>query len=115
MKSNIHPKYHHNTKVTCACGNTFETGSTLEEIQLEICSACHPFFTGEMRFVDTQGRVERFEAMRQKAQKLQSTITKKGKKEAPETPQEEPRTLKEMMQQVLKDSDQASASSASKQ
>ncbi len=59
MKEKIHPKY---TKVmaTCVCGNTFETGSTRGAIKVEICSACHPFFTGTQKIVDTEGRVERF-------------------------------------------------------
>lgn len=59
MKANIHPEYQL-AKVSCACGNQFETGSTMGEIHVEICSACHPFFTGKQRFVDTAGRVERF-------------------------------------------------------
>ena len=59
MKPGIHPKYH-NAKVTCACGNTFEVGSTRDEIRVELCSACHPFFTGKKKIVDTAGRVERF-------------------------------------------------------
>ncbi len=59
MKKEIHPNYYKAT-VTCACGNTFETGSTMDNIRVEICSACHPFFTGKQKFVDTAGRVERF-------------------------------------------------------
>lgn len=59
MKKDLHPKYHRAT-VTCACGETFETGSTKEAIKVEICSKCHPFFTGKQKFVDTGGRVERF-------------------------------------------------------
>lgn len=59
MKADIHPKYYR-TKVICACGETFETGSTKETIKVEICSKCHPFFTGKQKFVDTGGRVERF-------------------------------------------------------
>jgi len=59
MKIGIHPKYHTAT-VTCACGNTFEVGSTREELRVEICSACHPFFTGKKKIVDTAGRIERF-------------------------------------------------------
>ncbi len=59
MKSGIHPKYE-KVKVTCACGNTFETRSTIDEIRVEICSACHPFFTGKQKIVDTEGRVEKF-------------------------------------------------------
>ncbi len=60
MKQKIHPKYH-NVVVTCACGNRFETRSTKPEIRLEICSACHPFFTGKQKLVDTAGRIERFQ------------------------------------------------------
>jgi large subunit ribosomal protein L31 len=60
MKQAIHPKYHKVT-VTCACGNRFETGSTKQEIRLELCSACHPFYTGKQKLVDTAGRIERFQ------------------------------------------------------
>jgi len=60
MKENIHPAYH-NAKVRCACGNEFEVGSTQEEIRVEICSSCHPFFTGKQKLVDTAGRVEKFQ------------------------------------------------------
>jgi large subunit ribosomal protein L31 len=59
MKPKIHPKYQ-NCSVHCACGNTFTTRSTLSRIAVDICSACHPFFTGKQKFVDTAGRVERF-------------------------------------------------------
>ena len=59
MKENIHPAYH-KTTITCACGESFETGSTKENIKVDICSQCHPFFTGKQKFVDTGGRVERF-------------------------------------------------------
>jgi large subunit ribosomal protein L31 len=60
MKGKIHPKYYENAKVTCLCGNTFTTGSTKPEIRVEVCSKCHPFYTGTQRIVDTMGRVERF-------------------------------------------------------
>jgi large subunit ribosomal protein L31 len=59
MKKNIHPEYR-DVKVQCACGNTFETGSTAQEIKIEICSMCHPFWTGRQKLVDAAGRVERF-------------------------------------------------------
>jgi len=59
MKQGIHPEYKTAT-VTCACGNTFETGSVKEELRVEICSSCHPFFTGKQKFVDSGGRVDRF-------------------------------------------------------
>jgi large subunit ribosomal protein L31 len=59
MKENIHPKYGE-AVVRCACGETFTTGSTQKELRVEICSKCHPFFTGKQKLVDTGGRVERF-------------------------------------------------------
>ncbi len=60
MKKDIHPEYK-KTKITCLCGNVIETRSTQEEIHVEICSSCHPFFTGKQKLVDTAGRVERFQ------------------------------------------------------
>jgi large subunit ribosomal protein L31 len=60
MKEKIHPKYYPNALVRCACGNTWTTGSTAPEVHTDVCSACHPFFTGEQRIVDTEGRVDRF-------------------------------------------------------
>lgn len=59
MKANIHPDFKEAT-VTCACGNTFKTGSVKEELRVEICSECHPFFTGRQKFVERGGRVEKF-------------------------------------------------------
>ena len=59
MREGIHPKYE-TVQVTCACGNTFATRSTVNKISVEICSACHPFFTGKQKIVDTEGRVEKF-------------------------------------------------------
>ncbi len=60
MKQNIHPKYYPAARVQCACGNTFTIGSTKEFLEVEICSACHPFYTGKEKIVDTMGRVEKF-------------------------------------------------------
>jgi large subunit ribosomal protein L31 len=60
MKKDIHPKYYPRATCRCACGNTFEVGSTKEFIEVEICSKCHPFYTGKEKIVDTMGRVERF-------------------------------------------------------
>jgi len=60
MKDGIHPEYYADATVTCVCGNTFKTGSTLKEIRVDICSACHPYFTGKQKLVDTEGRVDRF-------------------------------------------------------
>lgn len=60
MKKDIHPTYFNKAKVKCACGNEFEVGSVMEKIEVEICGACHPFYTGEEKIIDTGGRVERF-------------------------------------------------------
>jgi len=60
MKKGVHPQYYPKTKVKCACGNVFEVGSTKPEIQIDICSACHPFYTGKEKIIDAAGRVERF-------------------------------------------------------
>lgn len=62
MKANIHPKYHPDCQVSCVCGNSFVTGSTEPEIKVELCSACHPFYTGKQKLVDTARRVEKFSA-----------------------------------------------------
>jgi large subunit ribosomal protein L31 len=71
MKKEIHPEYFQ-TSIQCACGNTVETGSTKSDIRVEICSACHPFFTGKQKFIDTAGRIERF---RKKYEKFQNKDT----------------------------------------
>jgi len=71
VKQNIHPKYYSDCKVICACGNTFVTGSIIPEIKVEVCGACHPFYTGKEKFVDTEGRVERFQRKVEVARKAQ--------------------------------------------
>lgn len=59
MKNNIHPQFYQDTLVTCSCGNVFTTGATKKTLRVELCNKCHPFYTGEQRIVDTEGRVER--------------------------------------------------------
>lgn len=100
MKKNIHPQWYPQAKVSCACGNTFTVGSTKPEIKVEICSSCHPFFTGKMKFVDIQGRVEKFQARQKTAATYQAsqkekTLKKRLKKEKEK---KRPQTLKEMLQ-----------------
>lgn len=95
MKKDIHPQYFPEAKVVCACGNNFTVGSTKPEIRIEICNNCHPYYTGEAKFVDTEGRVERFQ------RREKSKVEAKPKKE-PKKPQERPQTLKEMLQQLEK-------------
>lgn len=77
MKANIHPNWHPDAKVTCACGNTFTIGATLPKIEVEVCSNCHPFFTGKMKYVDVAGRVDAFKSKQKKAKKK---IIKKSEK-----------------------------------
>jgi len=67
MKKEIHPEYYPKTKVTCSCGNEFKIGSTMSEMRVEICSNCHPLYTGKMKLVDTAGRVDRFKSRLEKA------------------------------------------------
>ena len=75
MKKDIHPKYYSEAVVTCACGNTFKIGSTKEKLDVEICSACHPFYTGQEKSLDIAGRVEKFKGRAAKA----ATATKAKK------------------------------------
>lgn len=86
MKKGIHPEYHNKVTVTCSCGNTFETGSTTAELKVEVCSACHPFYTGQSKIVDTAGRVDRFkERLKKKTDKVEvkKKTEKKSDKEQP--------------------------------
>jgi large subunit ribosomal protein L31 len=82
MRSGIHPKYEETT-VTCACGNTFTTRSTRQNLRVDVCSNCHPFYTGEQRIVDTAGQVDRFMRRLQTAQSKQAEANRRQPKEAP--------------------------------
>jgi len=73
MKKSIHPKYYPEAKVICACGHTFTIGSTMEEIHVEICSACHPFYTGKQKLLDTARRVDKFQ------KRVDAKVETKGK------------------------------------
>lgn len=79
MKATIHPKYYTDAKVICACGNTFTTGATVPEIHVEVCYNCHPFYTGQMKFLDSAGRVDAFKAKMQGAGKKIMSKTEKRK------------------------------------
>jgi large subunit ribosomal protein L31 len=76
MKQGIHPEYVQ-CEVRCACGNTFTTRATAAEIHVEICSACHPFYTGKQKFVDTGGRVDRFRRRQEKTEQIQKASKKR--------------------------------------
>ena len=82
MKKDIHPDYHADAKVICACGNKFTTGSTQSELKTELCSACHPFYTGKQKLVDTARRVEKFKAKETKKTELKDRKGKTAKRAA---------------------------------
>lgn len=77
MKKDIHPTYYNDAKVICACGNKFTVGSTVKEIRVEICSTCHPFYTGKEKLIDTAGRVDRFKKI--KELQKETAKTRKGR------------------------------------
>jgi large subunit ribosomal protein L31 len=81
LKKDIHPKYYPEAKATCACGNVFTVGSAESELHVEICSACHPFYTGKEKLIDTAGRVERFRQLEAKKKDLAAKNKKGAKKE----------------------------------
>lgn len=87
MKTDIHPTYYPEATVVCACGNTWTTGSTQERIQTDVCSDCHPFFTGEQRIVDTEGQVDRFYKKLQARQEyIEEQEERESEKVSPEVP-----------------------------
>lgn len=93
MRAQIHPNYNSAAQVVCSCGNVFSIGSTKDNIHVDLCNKCHPFYTGQHRFVDTASRIQRFELKRQVAK------PKKEKKAEVKEPQQ-PRTLKEMLESL---------------
>ncbi|MBI5448773.1 50S ribosomal protein L31 [Candidatus Gottesmanbacteria bacterium] len=98
MKQGIHPQWYPGATVVCACGNSFTIGATKQELRVEICSKCHPFFTGEMKFVDTLGRVERFQQKQKAAVSTASALAAKKKKKAErEEQRRSPKSLKDML------------------
>ena len=84
MKEKIHPKWYPDARVHCACGSTFTTGSTLKEIAVGICSACHPLFTGQQKFIDTAGRVDKFNQRVAAANKKKAEADERKRKKAEE-------------------------------
>ena len=98
MKANIHPQYFDNAQVTCACGNRFITGSTQQEIRVELCNKCHPFYTGEQKFVDSASRIQKFQAKQTIAKQY---LTKKVKKQEEQKQKDTaPKTLREMLMAI---------------
>lgn len=93
MKQAIHPQYFENAQVICVCGNRFTTGSTQEIIHVELCSNCHPFYTGEQRFVDTGSRIQKFQKKQEVAKAHIAKVVEKEQKKKDNAP----RTLREML------------------
>lgn len=98
MKQGIHPQYFEQAQVVCVCGNTFNFGSTQEVIRVELCSKCHPFYTGEQKFVDSASRIQKFQTRTEAAKKYQ--VVNKEKKEQEKKKAEAPKTLREMLSQI---------------
>lgn len=96
MKANIHPQYYPDAQVVCACGNVFTVGSTKQQIHVELCYQCHPFYTGQQKFVDTVGNIEKFKTRQQAAAVKQATL--KAKKVQKQQDDQAPKTLREMLQ-----------------
>ncbi len=99
MKANIHPKFYENINVVCACGNTFTTGSTKKNITVEVCNKCHPFYTGEQRFLDTKGRVDTFQK-KQKIAKEYQEKNKSKKVQKQEKQEKKTKSLRELLMEV---------------
>lgn len=98
MKKNIHPQYFENAQVICVCGNRFTVGSTQETIHVELCNKCHPFYTGEQRFVDTASRIQKFQQKQEVATQYKNRKVKKEEKQKEKESQ--PKTLREMLQRI---------------
>lgn len=95
MKTNTHPQYFENAQVICVCGNRFTVGSTTETIHVELCNKCHPFYTGEQRFVDSASRIQKFQQKQDAGKKY---VSKKVKaKERQQKQDSAPKTLREML------------------
>lgn len=99
MKAKIHPQYYSEATVSCACGNVFKVGSTRSQISVEICYKCHPLFTGEERFVDTQGQVEKFMAKRDFAKQYLEKRKEQNKKAAAKKTYQQ-KTLKDLLSSI---------------
>ncbi|KKQ79530.1 MAG: 50S ribosomal protein L31 [Candidatus Moranbacteria bacterium GW2011_GWD2_38_7] len=84
MKKKIHPEYHTDAKIICSCGAVLETGATIKEMHVEICSACHPFYTGKKKVLDTTGRVDRFKKLAEKSAVKKEAVKAKPAKVAKE-------------------------------
>ncbi len=99
MKQKIHPEFHQDAQVSCSCGNSFVTGSTKKNITIEVCYKCHPFYTGEHRYLDTKGLVDTFQKKQEIAKKLQKEkLSRKKKKKIKK--EHKVKTLRELLGEV---------------
>lgn len=98
MKIKIHPQYFNDAQVVCSCGNTFVTGSTKKTISVEVCYKCHPFYTGEHKFLDRKGRVESFHKKQAVAKQYQAA--NKGKKKKEDKEEKKVKSLRELLGEV---------------
>ena len=96
MKADVHPQYYSEARIICACGKSFTTGSTREEIHVQLCSECHPFYTGQQRYVDTASLIDKFEKKRKEAKPIKAKVKLEEKDDTG------PRTLKEMLMAIKK-------------
>lgn len=99
MKTKIHPAYFENAIVVCACGNTFTTGSTKESISVEVCYKCHPFYTGEHKFLDRKGRVDTFQKKQAFAKQYKINYSNKKHKKV-DKEEKKVKSLRELLQEV---------------
>lgn len=99
MKKGIHPTIHDKVTVTCACGNTFVTQSTSESLQVDICSACHPLYTGKQKLIDTEGRIDKYNKKLDLAKKAAEKKSEKKAKNTKEAPSK-PVSLKDMLKEA---------------
>ncbi len=100
MKPKIHPKYYKDATITCSCGNVFKVGSTVETLEVEICSACHPFYTGKKKLIDSAGQVDRFKKKMEMAKKMKADqeAAAKAKKSTKKTK----KTVKKVTKKITK-------------
>lgn len=94
MKANTHPQFFEEAQVVCACGNRFTVGSTVETIHIELCNKCHPFYTGEQRFVDTASLIQKYQKKQEQAQQYKAQRVEKAEKKKRDN---SPKTLREML------------------
>jgi len=99
MQAKIHPQFHEDAMVTCSCGSTFTTGSTKKNIIVEVCSKCHPFYTGEQKFLDTKGTVDKFLQKEKQAKEYRKTAaSKRDKKQSSQN--KKTKSLRELLGEV---------------